>query len=87
MLFREVAAKLGLTEDHLADVIATVLRSLWITATALGAGMLVDAAANGAKAPADFWVYLQSHWLAWLVANIVAPTVRGARAAATPPEK
>ena len=87
MIFQAVAQKLGLSEDHLADVIATVIRSLWITATALVAGMLVDAAANGAKSPADFWVYLQSHWLAWLVANIVAPTVRGARAAATPPAK
>ena len=81
----DVAAELGLSPDHLADVIATTIRSVWITATALGTGMLVSAAASGAKTPTDFLVYAKSNWLIWFVANIVAPTIRGAKVAATPP--
>jgi hypothetical protein len=81
----DVATKLGLTPDHLADVIATTIRSVWITGTALGSGMLVSAVANGAKTPADFLTYAKTNWLIWFVANIVAPAIRGAKVAATAP--
>jgi hypothetical protein len=83
----DVAAKLGLTPDHLADVIATTIRSIWITGVALLSGELIAAVAAGAKTPTEILAYVKTNWLVWLIANIVAPAVRGARAVATPPAK
>jgi hypothetical protein len=87
MIFQSVATKLGLSEDHLAEVIAAIIRSAWITFLAFSAGILVAGSAAGAKTPREFLDYAQANWLLWLVTNLVAPTVRGARAASTPPQK
>lgn len=57
--------------------IVAFAHSAYITAGALATGLTVDAFANGAHTPSQFGGYFRDHALAWIIANIVAPTYRG----------
>jgi hypothetical protein len=56
--------------------------STYITFLALAGGLLTAAAASGnAGSPGTLWIYIKANAFGYLIANIIAPTIRAAAAA------
>jgi hypothetical protein len=90
-LAQKIGAGLNLDPDHIAAAIVAALKSIRVTAYALAMGLTVDAVMSAHQYTVlGVLSYWQAHWIAWLVANVLAPAWRAtsaykAAAAGAPP--
>jgi len=71
-----------LTKEQIEAAVWAFLKSSYVTATAVLCGLAVQAATDGkATDIPTLLVYFKTHWIAFTIAQVIAPTWRAYQAA------